>query len=58
MPPLTSEEEMDAISSRDDSDAEPISMEMLENISDVSQSHLSINRREALSKIHDQIKRR
>ena len=46
MPPLISEEEMDAISSGDDSDDETMFMEMLEDICDGSQSHPSINRRE------------
>ena len=36
MPPLISEEEMDAVSSGDESDAEPISTEMLEDIHDNS----------------------
>ena len=38
---------MDAMSSRYDYDDEPISMDVFEYISDVSQSHLSVNRREA-----------
>ena len=46
MPPLISEEEMDAISSGDESDDETMFMEMLEDICDGSQSHPSINRRE------------
>ena len=50
------EEEMYVMSSGDESDAEPISMEMLEDICDVSQSHPNINRREARYRIHDHIK--
>ena len=42
---LISEEEMDAISSGDESDAEPISTDMLEDIRDGSKSHPRINRR-------------
>ena len=48
---------MDAISSGDESDAEPMSMEMLEDICDGIQSHIIINRREACYKICDRIKR-
>ena len=44
------------MSSGDESDAKPISTDMLEDIHDGSQSHPSINRREALYKIHDHIK--
>ena len=44
MPPLINEEEMDAISSYNESDAEPMSMDMLEDIRDVRQSHTGINR--------------
>ena len=46
-PQLINEEEMDAISSGDESDAETIYMYMLEDISDGSQSNLRINSREA-----------
>ena len=46
MPPLISEEEMDVISSGDESDDETMFTEILEDICDVSQSHLSVNRRE------------
>ena len=45
MPPLISEEEMDTISSGNESDSELISVKMLEYICDGSQSHLSVNRR-------------
>ena len=45
--PLFSEEEMDVMSSGNESDAEPISTEMLEDIRDGSHSLPSIHRREA-----------
>ena len=45
MPPLLSEEEMDVMDSGDDSDDDLIYMEMLEDISDIIQSHLDVNRR-------------
>ena len=38
---------MDAMSSSDESDAEPMSTDMLEDIRDVSQSRAIINRRES-----------
>ena len=44
-------EEKNAMDSGDESDHNPISMEMLENICDGSQSHPSINRREECHKI-------
>ena len=47
---------MDTISSGDEYDDEPMSMDMLEDICDSSQSHPSINRREARYKIRDHIK--
>ena len=47
---------MDAMSSGYESDAEPMSMDMLEDIRDGSQSHPSINRREARNNICDHIK--
>ena len=56
MLPLISKEEMDAMSSVYESDAEPISVEMLEYIYDVSQSHPIVNRREACCNIRDSIK--
>ena len=43
MPPLLSEEEMDAMDSGDESDHDIISTEMLEDIRDGSQSHLNVN---------------
>ena len=48
---------MDPIDSDDESDHEPISMEMLEDIRDRFQSHMSVNRREARYKIRDCIKK-
>ena len=39
MPPLISEEEMDTMNSGDESDDDPMSTEMLEDICDGSQSH-------------------
>ena len=43
---------MDAVSSRDEYYAEPMSTDMLEDIHDRSQYHPRINRREAGYKIH------
>ena len=48
---------MDAIYSGNESDYEPMYMNMLEDISDGSQYHPSINIREARYKIHGSIKR-
>ena len=47
---------MDAIDSGDESDDEPVSTEMLEDISGVRQSHPNVNRREASYKIRDRNK--
>ena len=47
---------MDAISSGDESDAEPMSMEVLEYTCDKIQYHPGINRREACYKIRDNFK--
>ena len=44
--------------SGDESDDEPMSMEILEDIRDGSQSHPNVNRREARYKIRDHIKQR
>ena len=44
MPPLLNEEEIDAKYSGDESDDEPMSTDMLEDIRDGGQSHTSINR--------------
>ena len=57
MPPLSSEEEMDAMSSGNESDAEHMSTEMLVDICDCSQSHPSINRIQVRYKIRVCIKR-
>ena len=43
------------MSSDEESDAEPIPTDMLEDIFDGIQSHTSINRREVHYKIHDRI---
>ena len=43
MPPPISEEEMDEMDSGDESEDEPMSTEMLENIHDRIQSHPSVN---------------
>ena len=53
---MTSEQYMDAINSGDESDHDLISMEMLENIRDGSQTHPNVNRREARYKIRDRIR--
>ena len=54
--PIISEEEMDVISSGNESDAEPMSTEMLEDICDGSQYHPIVNSRDACYKISDFIK--
>ena len=46
MPPLISEEEVGVMDSRDESEDEPISTEMLEDICDVIKSQTSFNRGE------------
>ena len=46
------------MSSGDESDAEPMYMDMLEAIHDRSKSHPSINRREACYNIRDRFKQR
>ena len=53
---LISEAEMDDMLSGDESDAEPMCMDMLEDIYDGSKYHLSINRREDRYKIRDNFK--
>ena len=57
MPPLLSEEDMDAMDSGDESDHDLIFMEMLEDICDGSQTHPNVNRIETRYKIRDRIKR-
>ena len=49
---------MDAIDSGNESDDEPMSTKISEEISDGSQSHPNINRREVCYKIRDCIKQR
>ena len=58
MPPLLSEEEIDAMDSCDELYHDPISTEMLEDIRDGIQSHPSVNIIEARYKICDRIKQR
>ena len=58
MPPLLSEEEMDAMDSGDESCHDLISIEMLEDICDGSQSHPNVNKRETRYKIRDRISQR
>ena len=53
MPTILSKEDMDVIDSGNDSDHDLISTEMLEDISDVSQSHSNVNQRESRYKIRD-----
>ena len=55
MPPLLSKEDMDAMDYGDESDHDFISTEMLEYISDGSQTHPNVNRRESRYKICDRI---
>ena len=50
--------EKNAIDSGDESDDEPMSTNMLEDICDGSESHPNINKREARYKIRDLIKQR
>ena len=47
---------MDTMSSGDESDNEPMSTDIFEDIRDDSQSRPSVNRREARYRIHDHIK--
>ena len=49
---------MDVMNSLNESDDEPMTTEILEDICDGSQSHQSINRREARYKICERIKQR
>ena len=49
---------MAAMDSRNESDDNPMSTEMLEDIRDGIQSHLNVNRREARYKIRDRIKQK
>ena len=58
MPPLLRKEDMDAMDYGDDSDHDPISMELLEDIRDGSQYYPNVRRREARYKIRGHIKKR
>ena len=58
MPPLLSEKEIDDMDYEDELDRDIISTEMLEDISDGSQSHLNINQIEARYKTCDSIRQR
>ena len=53
-----SKQDMDAINSSDESDHDLISTEMLEDISDGSQTHPHVNSREERYKIRDRIRQR
>ena len=55
---MMSEQDMENISPGDESDHDLISMEMLEDIRDGSQTHTNVNRREARYKIRDCIRQR
>ena len=56
MPPLISEDEMDAMDSSDEYEDEHISTDMLEDIRDGSKYHTSVHRIESRYKIRDHIK--
>ena len=53
---MMSEQDMNAMNSGDESDQDIISTEMLEDISDGSQTHPNVNRGEAGYKIRDRIR--
>ena len=53
---MMSEQDMENINSGDESDHDLISTEILEDIRDGSQTHTSVNRREARYKIRDPIR--
>ena len=55
---MMSEQDMDAINSGDESAHDLISTEMLDESRDGSQTHISVNRREARYKIRDCIRQR
>ena len=55
---LLSEYDMDDMESGDESYHDLISMETLEDIHDISQSHLIVNQRESCYKIRDRIRQR
>ena len=52
---MMSKQDMDAMNSGDESDHDLISIDMLEDILDGSQTHSNVNRREARYKIRDRI---
>ena len=56
MPPLLSKEEMDTMDYSDESDHDPMSTDMLEDMYDGIQTYLKVNGREACNKIRDCIK--
>ena len=58
MPPMLSEEDIDAMDSGNESDHDLIPTEMLEDIRDGSQSHPNVNKKEACYKIRDRIRKR
>ena len=58
MPPLLSKEEIDTMDYGDESDDDPMSTDMLEDVHDGSQYHPNVNRIEARYKIRDHIKQR
>ena len=49
---------MDAMNYGDESDDDPMSTEMLEDIRDGSQYHPNVNRRESRYKVRDRIKQK
>ena len=55
---MMSEQDMDAMNSGDESDHDLISMDMLEDISDGSQTHPNVNIIEARYKIRKRIRQR
>ena len=55
---MTSEHNMDAVNSSDESDHDLISTEMLEDICDGSQTHPNVNKREARYEIRDHVRQR
>ena len=55
---MMSEQDMGAINSRDESDHDILSTEMLEDISDGSQTHPNVNKREARYKIRDRVRQK
>ena len=52
---MTNKQDMENIYSGDESDHDLISMEMLEDIRDGSQTHPNVNKRETRCKIRDRI---